>query len=165
MSHYPQLIGGQPLCPLRPSTADAAERPAKKIKLSDLTTCTEADIASLTKPYLSCIGVVPSNLIEFSGLFIIHFHIWTCGGFPATCFFIKRWKPARRKFSINGSAELITDGSGEALYLVTRSRNQFLQHRELLLGTNCKFPIGIFLGKNHLISKYYFWAPAVSHKV
>jgi hypothetical protein len=54
---------------------------------------------------------------------------------------------------------LITDGSGEALYLVTRSRNQFLQHRELLLGsvgTNCIFPIGIFLGKNHMISKYYF---------
>lgn len=86
MPHYPQLIGGPALVSLKAFHHWCRRRPAKKIKLSDLTTCTEADIASLTKPYLSCIGFVPSKLIEFSGLFIIHFHIWTCGGFPATCF-------------------------------------------------------------------------------
>ena len=78
----------QPLCPSRPSTTDAAERPAKKIKLSDFATCTEADISSLTKPNLSCIGFFPS-FFSFSDMFVIHPHVGICVGFPAICFFSK----------------------------------------------------------------------------
>ena len=40
----------------------------------------------------------------------------------------------RSKLSINESAELVPDESGEKLFLVSRSRNQFLQHREMFLG-------------------------------
>lgn len=70
----------------RPAANPDADRAVKRIKLSDLKTCTEADISSLQKP---------------------------------------------RKFNINGAAELITDESGESLYLVARSRNQFLTNREM----------------------------------
>eukprot|EP00434_Breviolum_minutum_P009292 symbB.v1.2.008188.t2/scaffold450.1/size202773/7 len=36
-----------------------------------------------------------------------------------------------RTFSINGSAEFIADESGEKLFLVSKSRNQFLMYREM----------------------------------
>ena len=42
-------------------------------------------------------------------------------------------KKLRRKFNINGASELITDESGESLYLVSRSRNQWLCNREMFL--------------------------------
>ena len=44
----------------------------------------------------------------------------------------------RKKYSINGSAELIHDESGQQLYLASRSRNQFLQFREMFLGIHPK---------------------------
>lgn len=71
----------------------------------------------------------------------------------------------RRKLSINGSSELITDGSGEVLYLVSRSRNQYLQFRELLFGSamDCRFIIGIFFGGNYQISKILFVSPNQYH--
>ena len=34
---------------------------------------------------------------------------------------------------INNTAELVTDGTGSTLFLASKSRNQFLQFREMLL--------------------------------
>lgn len=41
----------------------------------------------------------------------------------------------RQKLSINNSCELILGGeNGDALFLISRSKNQFFQYREMLLG-------------------------------
>ena len=39
----------------------------------------------------------------------------------------------RQKMEINNTAELITDGTGSTLFLASKSRDQFLQFREMLL--------------------------------
>lgn len=41
---------------------------------------------------------------------------------------------ARHKFSINNSAEMISSGEGDCLFLAAKAKNQFLALRELLLG-------------------------------
>lgn len=40
----------------------------------------------------------------------------------------------RQKLVLNGAVELIMDEPGDSLFLVSKSKNQFFQHRELLLG-------------------------------
>ena len=38
----------------------------------------------------------------------------------------------RHKFNVNNTAELLTAGDGNAIYLSSKSKNCFGQHRELL---------------------------------
>ena len=53
----------------------------------------------------------------------------------------------RRKLTINGAAELISDETGEKLFLVSRSRNQFLAFREMFLDLYLGSPRCHLLGK------------------
>ena len=154
LTHYPLFIFPYPSC--RPAETDSAERPSKKIKLSDLKACTEADIASLQKPFLSTslvynfvvLWLLPQSWFErflvcskkkVRSLPLSQIHDMIEGTINLQC--SKRLvlmtvpfscqHALRRKFSINGSAEFITDMGGEKLFLVSRSRNQFLAFREM----------------------------------
>ena len=39
----------------------------------------------------------------------------------------------RQKMTLNNSAELLTCGDGNSIYLVSKAKNEFQAHRELLL--------------------------------
>ena len=45
-------------------------------------------------------------------------------------------KELRQRMEINNTAELVVGQEGSPLFLVTKDKNQFLQHRELFLGFN-----------------------------
>ena len=40
---------------------------------------------------------------------------------------------------INGASDLITSGDGDCLFLASKGRNQFLMHKEMLLGSFWQF--------------------------
>lgn len=53
----------------------------------------------------------------------------------------------RIKLSINNSCDLILGGeNGDAMYLVSRSRNQFFSMREMFLGSMIWFQVAVLVG-------------------
>lgn len=107
---------------------------------------------SIATIHLSNCGVLPDYGL-FSKFYFLAMYILAKWDFNQNV----KFKKLRRKFNINGAAELITDESGESLYLVARSRNQFLTNREMLLGYlfDWKAPIRFL----HIVMRFIHFVP------
>ncbi len=116
------------------------ERAPKRIKLEQGDKASESDVTSLKKPCPGHESIMKRN--HDPPLTHHPFHELMPSDFP-TCpqvytlvVSIPQSDHLRKKFQINSCAELVTDESGESMFLVSTGKNQFLQWRELFFTCN-----------------------------
>ena len=109
-------------------TEQAEEPPAKRLK-SDGDKVSQEEIAKIPKPILGNKSTIHEITIQNNAQ--------TCSCIVPQFIAIAAAavNPSiRNKLPINNSCELVLGGEkGDALFLISRSKNQFFQHREMLL--------------------------------
>lgn len=132
--------------PCRTASSEDNGRPLKRIKLEQSEIGTESDVVNLPNPHcgLSCqtqtILFAINMKANESKLNAVQ--VFLIGRDHGRCKPKKTLYPyhltsskheQRHKMEINNTAELVCAEDGAPLYLVTKSKNQFLMHRELSL--------------------------------